>query len=139
MDDRITDEPSELWGEITDKLREPAGVVPPWARPGAFRYDAEPHRGHLLRGLGMVAVLAGALSGIGPAVIAFGPLALALGLLVWTLGRRDLGRIRQGRIDPQGEPLIQEAKDYGGVALGIAAFFVVFWGVLFACILFLDQ
>jgi hypothetical protein len=119
MDQRITDEPpgSEPWGD-----------VPPWELPGGFRLDAEPHRGRLLRGLGIVAVAAGAFL---PGAIICAPVALGLGLAVWTLARRDLERIRRGLTDPDGANLTNEARELGVVATGMGACILVPMAVFF--------
>jgi hypothetical protein len=94
--------------------------VPPWQIPGNFRLDCDPHRGFLLRWMANIAYLC-ALSGLCfflavPLFSLFGRFGYAaclftclggvggfLGLAAWLLARRDLARIRAGRMDPNGE------------------------------------
>jgi hypothetical protein len=86
---------------ITDK------PVPPWQLPGAIRRDCEPHRGPLLRRLGVLAVwldLLGVL--FPPAVLP----ALPLGVAVWVMARRDLAGMRLGLVDPGGEADTRQAR-----------------------------
>jgi hypothetical protein len=82
---------------------EPAAEEP-WESPGRSRLDWEPHRGALLCGLGIAAVVAGHLAGLAasfdflPGYAALP--AAALGLTVAVLARRDLEQIRRGGMDP---------------------------------------
>jgi hypothetical protein len=135
MDDRITDRPPGP---------EPWGDVPPWERPGAFRLDAEPHRGVLLLVAG-IAVLVLELVGffglsvlssprtdvalIGSGVVVVVPVTLALGLTVRALARRDLERMRRGMVDPRGEPLTADARRSGAAAAGVAVLIGVTWAL----------
>ena len=103
----------------------------PWEQPGAFRRDCEPHRGGLIRGLGLASLLLG----IPPAVtltlllsqmchepdmlsgLPFAPVALValvapgaafafsslvLGVASWVLARRALREMAAGLVDPGG-------------------------------------
>jgi predicted Zn finger-like uncharacterized protein len=59
------------------------------------RRDAEPHRGGLILTLGIISIVTSALG-------CTGPIGLPLGIIAWVLGQRDLRKIREGMMDPEG-------------------------------------
>jgi hypothetical protein len=84
----------------------------PWERPGAWRRDVEPHRGGLLRALGLTSLVLGTLA---PALVLPALVALPLGVAVWVVARRDLGRMAAGAMDPAGRDQTTAARDYGAL------------------------
>lgn len=84
----------------------------PWEEAGRVRRDCEPHRGPMLRGLGIVSVVlvpVGALASPLIGVVA----GVALGLTVWVLAGRDLARMDAGVMDPEGRRETQSARRLG--------------------------
>jgi hypothetical protein len=81
--------------------------VPPWELPGAFRRDCEPHRGPLLRRLGVLTVYLDLFGVVFPPAVL--P-ALPLGVAVWVMACRDLAGMRLGRVDPRGEVDARQAR-----------------------------
>jgi hypothetical protein len=72
-----------------------------------MRRDAEPHRGGMIR-----------LLGIGSLICAFVyliPIGLGLGIAAWTMGRRDLKKMREGEMDRSGR-----SATHNGWVCGIA-------------------
>lgn len=76
------------------------GDEPPWERPGVLKRDCEPHRGGLLRLLGVVSLLIGLIS-LFLVLSAF--TGLFLGAVITIVVRRDLAEIREGIRDLAGE------------------------------------
>ena len=72
----------------------------PWDDSRRFRgrRDAEPHRGTLILVLGILSIVLFALCG---------PVGLPLGIAAWVMGRRDLVKMRENRMDREGEGLTQ--------------------------------
>jgi hypothetical protein len=73
----------------------------PWERSRSpVRRDCEPHRGGAVLALGITSI-----------VLAFtvflGVVGLALGIAAWIMGQRDLAKIRQRVMDPQGQGTTQ--------------------------------
>ena len=93
-----------------------ADNLEPWDQPGAVRRDCQPHRPELLLRLGSVAFLLALLS---PLAVP-GVLAAALGVAVHELGKRDLARMRQGRLDPAGDAGTRRAMWWGDVGIVLA-------------------
>jgi hypothetical protein len=94
--------------------RQPGAVADddrPWGRPGAVRRDVEPHRGNVLRLLGVVALVCGFLS---PVLVVPGVVGLPLAVAVLVVSSRDLARMRRGLLDPAGRA---ETERAGGLAL----------------------
>jgi hypothetical protein len=95
--------------------------VPPWEQPGAVRRDCEPHRGDLLRVVGILSLWLGWLS------FCFFPLSwlvVPVGLATWAVAPRDLLEMRAGRMDPQGEVETAEGKSKALIA--------VYWSLILA-------
>src|SRR5207302_8605593 len=68
----------------------------PWERehPAFVRRDCEPHRGNLILTLGIVSLV----------LLAFcGPLGLPIGICAWVMGGRDLRKMKNKEMDPQGQ------------------------------------
>jgi hypothetical protein len=123
----------------------------PWEQPGAGRRDYEPHRGRLLLALGGTALAGGGLAAgltfTAEAFVGFSesPLfhgrapglwflagvacwlalvATAAGVPAWLMAREEVGRMRQGCVDPAGLRAAGRAASWSrvGVALGVAVF-----------------
>lgn len=94
--------------------------VPPWEQPGCFRMDCEPHRGELLIGAGRAVLILGIVSLL-PFGFLLAPLAVPLGLATWFLALSDLGKMRQGLMDPDGKNLTTAAwkMSLGGVLMAL--------------------
>lgn len=92
------------------------------------RRDYEPYAADLLRWLGWAAV--------GCGILAFccwgltGPLGVASGLACWGLARRELRRLRAGRIDPGAEEAIRSAARDGQVGALVSAIRLAVWALL---------
>jgi hypothetical protein len=74
--------------------------------PGVVRRDRERHRGKMLSMLGMIALCVGVMS------LPSGPLGapgLVLALFVRSAARRDLKKIEEGAMDPEGAQLTRAA------------------------------
>jgi hypothetical protein len=99
-------------GRDRQARRQHEGDVRPWEVPGNVRRDAGPHRGLLLAGLGVVALVCGFLSVLFavPALV-----ALPLGLAVRRMADHDLHEMRQGRMDPAGRRQTVLALLWGSV------------------------
>src|SRR5207248_6473007 len=99
---------------------EGASRIPPWAH----RRDSERHRGQLIDSLGTASLLGGTvgacLPGLGIVV------ALTTGLIALVLAGRDLDRIRQGVIDPEGQRLTEMGRNKAIVGVVLAVLFAVF-------------
>ena len=78
----------ESLDETDDEFERAPGYGPP------VRRDAEPHRGGLILTLGIISIV---LSAVG-----CGPLGLPMGIIAWVLGQRDLRKIRENMMDPEG-------------------------------------
>jgi hypothetical protein len=101
----------------------------PWERSGCVRRDCEPHRGPLLEGLGIIGVVFGVLASpilCWPA----GLVALPVGVGVWAAARRDLRLIRGGVMDPAGRARVDLARQFGQLAVLLAAACGLGYGVL---------
>ena len=108
-------------GERVDKADDGESPLP---QHDEVRRDAEPHRGKLLLGLGIVSLVLSGLYGLAL-------LGIPLGLTVWFLGRRDLRLMRTQEMDPRGARLTGAGNTCGmiGVILGgvwLIAFTVIF-------------
>jgi hypothetical protein len=96
-------------------------VVPnPYAAPSAInvahRAYHKPHRGGLVLTLGILGLVCCA----------------PLGICAWVMGSSDLKEIRQGTMDPTGQPLTQAGMIIGIVATVLFALGIVFYGMMFA-------
>jgi predicted Zn finger-like uncharacterized protein len=105
----------------------------PWERRSRrpVRRDCEPHRGPLLLVLGIVSLV------VAPMVMCcyfVGPLVPLVGLILavvaWVLGRRDLEKMKQGVMDPEGEGVTQ-----GGMICGIIGTVLNALGILFGTVM----
>jgi hypothetical protein len=97
----------------------------PWERPGVVRRDRVPHRGRLLRGLGVAAVIFGLLAL--PLAIP-GVIALALAYAVFDMARHDLAEIRAGQMDPAGQLPAEDARFMSVAAAVITGVAWQCWG-----------
>ncbi len=89
----------------------------PWECHGAVRRDCEPHRGVLLKLIGIASMVFGMVSLFGVP----GILALALGIYVHVAARSDTRKMVAGLMDPAGARELNLAKGYAkaGIALAI--------------------
>jgi hypothetical protein len=113
----------------------PAEVEPerPWEQPGAVRRDCAPHRAGLIAGLGLAAWATSVLGGLCFVLLPLtAPLALAPGAAAWALGRRDVGAIDAGRMDPAGRGPTEYGLQSGRTAILIMLLAVAGWAALFA-------
>jgi hypothetical protein len=97
----------------------------PWERPGAVRRDYLPHRGWILRSLGIAATGLGVLS---LSLIVPGVFALILAFVVYDMARRDLADIQAGRMDPAGRLHAEDARFMALVTPVITLFGWAWWG-----------
>jgi hypothetical protein len=103
----------------------------PWERPGCVRRDCDPHRGPLL----MLLAAAGTLGS--SAALVFAPAALVslpLCIAVWRTAKRDLNRMSEGAMDPQGSGKTEAAQECAAVGavlsvlgLSVAAVWFLVW------------
>jgi predicted Zn finger-like uncharacterized protein len=101
----------------------------PWERSHRLpvRRDCEPHRGQMILVFGIVSL---ALLACGAMTAVFG---LPFGIAAWLLGSKDLEKMRQGTMDPEGQGLTQAGRICGIVGtildglflLGCGAYIVV--------------
>jgi hypothetical protein len=112
---------------MTDADLPPEADDPrPWLQPGAVRRDCEPHRGGLLRGLGIVSLVvpfAGLV--ISPAIgIVAG---VSLGLTIWVLAGRDLAKMDAGVMDPNGRRQTRSSRRWAlaGVLVSVGLLVLV--------------
>jgi hypothetical protein len=129
--------------------------IPPWEEPGNCRADAAPHRGTLLRRLGNVSLFLAIASWysclslcilpalyvmekepygillLAPALV-LALLALLVAVTTVALAKSDLAEMRQGLIDPNGEPETEFARRRAAVGMVIGLASLVIWGVLAA-------
>jgi hypothetical protein len=101
----------------------------PWEEPGAVRRDCEPHRGRLLRFLGIGVIVWAALSLY---LVVLSPAGVALGAALWWRARRDLAEMNAGTRDPAGEAETDFAVEAGRISVGLSLFAVLVWGLIFA-------
>jgi hypothetical protein len=90
-----------------------------YTRRAPVRRDAEPHRGGVIQALGIVSLVMG--------VIWFlFPIGLPLGIAAWVMGHRDLRKMEDGTMDPNGRKKTRDGRLCGivGTVLccAIAAF-----------------
>jgi hypothetical protein len=87
----------------------------PWEEEGNVRRDSEPHRSGLILTLSIISIcifpLAFMCSIFG---IVFHVIGAGLGIVSWTMGARDLKKMRSGSMDPAGQSGTQ-----GGMICGI--------------------
>lgn len=96
--------------------------------PGPRR-DLPPHRGDLLRVLGMVSALISMLT----CLVLPGLIALPLGLATWLMARHDLRLMESGQMDREGMPATLAARRRGVSAVVTV---LLLW-LLVACALLL--
>jgi hypothetical protein len=89
-----------------------------------IRQSTIPHRGGLILAMGLLALLM-----FPYATVVCGPMA-------WQMGNTDLAEIREGRMDPSGEGLIQAGRLLGIVSTALFGLFAIavcaFFGLLIA-------
>jgi hypothetical protein len=99
----------------------------PWEQPGAVRRDCEPDRGELLHWLGLLSLIAGALSFCMSWTAVVG---IVLGMRVWMMSGLDLGKMARGEMDPAGFEKTLKARKHAvrGIVLSVL-FFVLKLGL----------
>jgi hypothetical protein len=131
---REEDAPAEESADETP-LEEARGADEelPWEEQGAIRRDREPHRARMLSLLGTITFCLGVMAVPSGAPGVFG---LSLGLYVRSAARRDLRKMDDGTMDPEGaertRAALQDANlgsALSGLGLLLAVFVVV--GLLF--------
>jgi hypothetical protein len=115
---------------VSEPLPEEADYeeIPPWEEPGFVRLDCEPHRGPLLKWLGLGSLALGAASFfcLIPSVV-----AVPLGAAVWWMATQDLKKIDAGNMDPRGKKRTRAARQNGLVAVLLSLFSLGFWALIF--------
>jgi predicted Zn finger-like uncharacterized protein len=91
-------------------------------RPYFGRRDAEPHRGGLVMALGIIGVVG----------LVCPPVGTIFGIIAWALGRSDLGKMRRGDMDPEGEGLTQAGWVCGIVAAALGLLLSLSCGAIMA-------
>jgi predicted Zn finger-like uncharacterized protein len=92
-----------------EDIDEPAGGDEddrPWERPYGprVRRDCEPHRGNMILVFGIISL----------ATLAFcGVIGLPFGIMAWVMGHKDMLKIDQGVMDPEGRGSTQAGKICG--------------------------
>jgi hypothetical protein len=107
----------------------------PWERPdGPGRLDSEPHRGDLIRTLGIISIVCA------PASIGGGLICLAtgfgLGLTAWRMGSRDLALMRAAKMDRRGDTATRTGRILGIVGTGMNALGLLTCGAFLWFLLF---
>jgi len=106
----------------------------PWEELG--RRDAEPHRGTLILVLGIVSVVLSTLAFCTAGLT--GLIGAPLGIVAWVMGRRDLRKMRELRMDPEGNGFTQAGLICGIIgtifsSLGVLCF-LVYLGFVFTAV-----
>jgi hypothetical protein len=96
----------------------------PWERPGAVRRDVLPHRAEFLSKLAVVAVVLAFCTWLGGIA---GPFCLALSITAWVMATRDLTRMRQGLMDPEGRKMTILARNRAIAATIVALLLMLVW------------
>jgi DNA-directed RNA polymerase subunit RPC12/RpoP len=108
-------------GEEFEEEEAPPRLARPFRLDIALplRRDGEPHRGNLLYWLGIASAITGGLSACTWGLLAI--ISIPLGLTVWVLARRDLRRMVDGSVDPQGLNYTRNARSaaIAGIAFGV--------------------
>jgi hypothetical protein len=119
---------------------EPADTdAVPWEEEGNIRRDSEPHRGSLILTLGIISICIFPLSFMCSIFgIIFHVIGAGLGIAAWTMGSRDLKKIRSGSIDPAGQGTTQTGMIcgiVGTILCGLGALVLLLVVVLYAYII----
>jgi predicted Zn finger-like uncharacterized protein len=85
-------------GEALQHAEQEADRPGEQTHPPSVRRDAEPHHGPLILVLGIISIVM---------VMVCGLVGLPLGIAAWVMGRRDLLKMRQHVMDPEGAGLTQ--------------------------------
>jgi hypothetical protein len=107
---------------------EPDEDERPWEHPDAVRRDCEPHRATLLRALGVASAVFGVLSGC---LFSASLISVPLGLTAWSLAERDLAKMRNGMMDPEGSKETNRARSAAVFGVGVSIGALLFWGLVF--------
>ncbi|HEV3117173.1 MAG TPA: zinc-ribbon domain-containing protein [Gemmataceae bacterium] len=103
----------------------------PWEERGlGGRLDAEPHRGVLIMVLGIMSLV----------FFCGGPLGMIVGICAWVMGQKDMRKMRENLMDPEGMPLTQAGWICGIIGtilstlcgLGLLAYFGLIFTVFSA-------
>jgi hypothetical protein len=93
----------------------------PWERRGLMRLDCEPHRGGLVRLLGGVSLVLGALAMCGGVT---GLVGLPMGIAAWKMGHEDLAKMRAGLMDRRGQGKTRQGCDCAVFGMLLSLFFL---------------
>ncbi len=107
----------------------------PWEQPGEFRRDCEPHQGPVLLWFSKTLRILALFGACLPPLVLLYPIFAVVALV---LIRADETEIRHGRMDPEGLPFLQAARQNARIALFVSLFWAAFLGgyVLLALNLF---
>ena len=83
------------------------------------RASVYPHRGAVILTLGIMSL------------VLFPFTTLFCGPIAWSMGSSDLAEMRAGRMDPDGEGIVQAGRILGMIALGLLALVTLFYCGLF--------
>src|SRR5262249_39908409 len=98
---------------MNDPDRHPEAEEPrPWEETGVVRRDCEPHRGELLRLIG-IGSLAAPLAGLLLSPLLGFLAGISLGATVWVLAGGDLAKMEAGLMDPEGRRVTRTARRLG--------------------------
>jgi hypothetical protein len=103
-------------------MSEPERSERPWEQPGAVRRDCESHRGDFLYFWASISLVLGAFS------ICFGIpgiVGLAIAIPVWIAAGRDLTKMDNGLMDPEGATHTAAARDRAFVAVLVITLFLL--------------
>jgi hypothetical protein len=119
-DKRVTRDDEEDEEEADDR---------PWERPRRrpVRRDCEPHRGALVLVFGILSVVFAPFTCCSLPGLFAGFLALGLGIPSWVMGQRDLRRMAQGEVDPEGKGLTQGGMICGIIGTSLAGVMLLIW------------
>ena len=84
-------------------------------RDRGYRRDLLPHRGSAVLTLGILSLIPCFITGI------------ILGIIAWVMGQSDMGEIRAGRMDPEGEGITNAGRICGIIGVSLYGGLTVLW------------
>jgi hypothetical protein len=92
------------WEDVEDR---------PWDQEeGPGRLDSEPHRGPLIKTLGIISIVLMPTAPCSGGMLSLF-IGLGLGITAWEMARRDLARMRAATMDRRGEALTRTGRTLG--------------------------